>query len=400
MTEGYIWTDIYPESKRIIEKGNNQSMELDDEKINAYWSKDKNGMPEFFIINEAIIKKLCILGEDCEPCFEGANITAPTMHFSFSDKFNEQLFSMMKDLKELLEGKGGTKVFTRYSVEIGDSIWTSLYSYIKGFGAGNAMIEEVCEDNGNLFAVVKEDDKFVRLDFSMENDTFTPGEVSELTDYSVSDNPQFDPEKVAEFAKKKKDEKDKDNKENNDNNKEDPSKEQPKDGEKKDTPENKPTDTSDEEEEPTEDDEEKKKKKKAKYSLEDVVEYGLLKDEYAALETKYNELVEKQTQLEQELASLTQFKTEAERDKKQEMINSFYMLSDDDKKDVVANIDTYSLDDIEAKLSIICVRNKVNFDTNEKKENDPLTYNINNDVNDDSIPAWIKAVQDVAKTME
>ena len=126
--------------------------------------------------------------------------------------------------------------------------------------------------------------------------------------------------------------------------------------------------------------------------MEDVVEYGLLKDEYAALETKYNELVEKQTQLEQELASLTQFKTDAEREKKQEMINSFYMLSDDDKKDVVANIDTYSLDDIEAKLSIICVRNKVNFDTNEKKENDPLTYNINNDVNDDSIPAWIKAV--------
>lgn len=126
--------------------------------------------------------------------------------------------------------------------------------------------------------------------------------------------------------------------------------------------------------------------------MEDVVEYGLLKDEYAVLETKYNELVEKQTQLEQELASLTQFKTDVEREKKQEMINSFYMLSDDDKKDVVANIDTYSLDDIEAKLSIICVRNKVNFDTNEKKENDPLTYNINNDVNDDSIPAWIKAV--------
>ena len=22
MTEGYIWTDIYPESKRIVEKGN------------------------------------------------------------------------------------------------------------------------------------------------------------------------------------------------------------------------------------------------------------------------------------------------------------------------------------------------------------------------------------------
>ena len=181
MTEGYIWSDIYSESKRVIEKGNNQSMELDDKKMKAHWSKDENGYPEFFIINEAIIKKLCILGEDCEPCFEGANITAPEVNFSFSDDFNKQLFSMMKDLKELLEGKGGTKVFTKYNVEIGDSIWTSLYSYIKDFETGNAVIEEVCEDNGNLFAVIREDDKFVRLDFSMENDTFTPGEISELT---------------------------------------------------------------------------------------------------------------------------------------------------------------------------------------------------------------------------
>ena len=28
MTEGYLWTDVYPESKRIVEHGNNQSMEL------------------------------------------------------------------------------------------------------------------------------------------------------------------------------------------------------------------------------------------------------------------------------------------------------------------------------------------------------------------------------------
>ena len=195
MTEGYIWTDIYPESKRIVEKGNNQSMELDDKKIKAHWSKDENGMPEFFIINEAIIKKLCILGEDCEPCFEGANITAPTIHFSYSDEFNERLFSMMKDLKELLEGKGGTKVFTRYNVEIGDPIWTSLYSYVNSLDE-TAVIDGVYEDNG-LFAVIKNDDKFTRIDFSMENDIFTPGEVTELTDYTVAEEPQFDPVKVA-----------------------------------------------------------------------------------------------------------------------------------------------------------------------------------------------------------
>ena len=75
MTEGYIWTGQYPESQRIIEKGNNQSMELDENTLDASWTKDNNGKPQFFIINEAIMSKLCILGEDVEPCFEGASIT-------------------------------------------------------------------------------------------------------------------------------------------------------------------------------------------------------------------------------------------------------------------------------------------------------------------------------------
>jgi hypothetical protein len=75
MTEGYIWTGQYPESQRVIDQGNNQSMELDEHSLNASWTKDSNGQPQFFIINEAIMSKLCILGEDVEPCFEGASIT-------------------------------------------------------------------------------------------------------------------------------------------------------------------------------------------------------------------------------------------------------------------------------------------------------------------------------------
>ena len=82
------------------------------------------------------------------------------------------------------------------------------------------------------------------------------------------------------------------------------------------------------------------------------------------------------------------------------MINSFYMLSDEDKKDVLENIDTYSLNDIEAKLSIICVRNKVNFNKDiDDNSNKPITYNLDTNI-DDGIPAWVKAVQDVAKTMD
>ena len=69
MTEGWLWTGQYPECKRIIDKGNNQSMELDKDTLNAAWSKSNNGKPQFFIINEAIISKLCTLGEANEPCF-------------------------------------------------------------------------------------------------------------------------------------------------------------------------------------------------------------------------------------------------------------------------------------------------------------------------------------------
>ena len=105
MTEGYLWTGQYPEAQRIIERGNNQSMELDEKMINAHWTKDNNGKPQFFIINEAIISKLCILGEDVEPCFEGSQITK--VQYSLDDGFKEQLFSMIKEIKEILN-EGGT----------------------------------------------------------------------------------------------------------------------------------------------------------------------------------------------------------------------------------------------------------------------------------------------------
>jgi len=45
MTEGYIWTGQYPESQRVIEQGNNQSMELSEDLLDAHWTKDNNGNP-------------------------------------------------------------------------------------------------------------------------------------------------------------------------------------------------------------------------------------------------------------------------------------------------------------------------------------------------------------------
>jgi hypothetical protein len=72
------------------------------------------------------------------------------------------------------------------------------------------------------------------------------------------------------------------------------------------------------------------------------------------------------------------------------------MLSDDDKKDVIENIDSYSRDDIEAKLSIICVRNKVSFDTNQPEKEAVTTFNLDTvEDNFENAPAWLKRVYEV-----
>ena len=431
MTEGYIWTGQYPEAKRIIDKGNNQSMELDEKTLDAFWTKDGNGKPQFFIINEAIVSKLCVLGEECEPCFEGSQIA---VNFSLASDFKEQLFTMVNEVKDLLK-EGGAKVFTRYAVEIGDALWSALYSYIEStYPDGQNCycsiyrVEGIFEEGGQKFAVLQNRTsmKYYRLNFSIgESEGFIPSDtLIEVTkSYTPAEEPQFALKDVEEFeaqyAAKKKAEEDKSGKSKDDNS--DDNTDDPEDCD----PEDKDCDPEDDEKKKKkgkedfacggkkkkskcsldEDDDEDEYacggKKKKKYSLEEIPEYVELQTKYSELETKYNVLVSENESLKNDNATLTEFKNQSERKEKEEMINSFYMLSDEDKKDVIENIDTYSLNDIEAKLSIICVRNKVSFDLDENNKNhqDPTTYNLNGDNNDDDAdtPAWIKAVLETAK---
>lgn len=404
MTEGYLWTGQYPEAQRIIDKGNNQSMELSKDHTNAFWSKDDNGKPQFYIINETVISKLCILGEEFEPCFEGANITSPEIQFSFDDGFKEQLFSMMTELKNLLN-KGGAKMFTKYAVTIGDNLWNALYNHVEE----NYSIVGVYEEEEQKFAIVSnEEGKYFRLDFSINEEEFGfSNELVEISEYVADEEPQFSAEEVAEYAKKKKEED------------EEKSKENEKTEDKSDSDDN-----EDNSEDNDDEDEEKKKKKtkysaddgeekcskcgkpvkececgkENKYNLEEIPEYTDLVSKYSDLESKYNNLVSENEELKNTLSALNEFKLKVERQEKETMINSFYMLSDEDKAEVVENIDTYSLEDIEAKLSIICVRNKVSFDLDDDKEDKgATTFSLEDTSDDASMPAWVKAALEVAK---
>ena len=314
MTEGYLWTTLYPESKRILTNGNNQSMELNEEKLDGTWTLDDKGFPKFFIINEAMIQKLCILGEDVEPCFEGAGIAA---QFSFDGDFKNKLFSLMEDIKSALN-KGG---FT-----------------------------------------------------SMENDKLDP----------TLEDQNGDPE--LDFKKKEEEEKDNPFPPKGDD------KEEDKGGEGEE-------DKKEPEDKKEEEDEDEKKKKAAKNSLTDdeVAESDLYKN----LAVQFTQLQESFEALKAEVEPLRAFKLESDRKAKEEMINRFFMLSDEDKKDCIENIDTYSVDDIEAKLSVICVRNKVSFDLEEDKEETSTVFNLeNNWIEDDLTPSWIKAALATKREME
>ena len=348
MTEGYIWDDVYPEAKRIVEKGNNQSMELHNSLTKGKWTTDDNGMPKFFIINEAIIQKLCILGENVEPCFEGAGIAA---QFSIDGDFKETLYSMIKELQSALQEGGNTQM-------------------------NEDMKTPVTEEEQKLQNPADEDAEFKKK---------KPDEEEE--EKKEEKKPPFPPKKDEDDSDEKKDSEESEEDEDEDKKKKKKghfAKESEEDEEKKCPDCGKPLS-------------ECECDKKKKYNLEEIPEYVELAKNYALLTAELDTL-------KTEIQPLRDFKAAADKKEKQAMIDSFYMLSDEDKKDVIENIDNYSLNDIEAKLSIICVRNKVNFNLDEDKKDepkgDPMVYSLNdNDNNGDSAPAWIKAVRDTAKTM-
>ncbi len=354
MTTGYLWTGQFEEAKRTIEKGNNQSMELDEESLKGHWATDnKNGM-EFFIIDDAIFSKLCILGEDVEPCFEGASVTAPQVSSTFTkvdDDFKKTLFTMMQDLKFAL---GGGKDMNEE--ENKDVIETSEVTNeeetivtpeeevaVEEAPIENTEEEIVSEDSTESVEeepVTEYSDSLARTSAPVSEESTTEPKIEEtIEENPVEETINEEEEVVVEEES-----------------------------------------TNDNEEENIEEEVEENNEEDLGFTSED---YYSLKASYADLENKYAELVE--------------FKKQVENEKKNELINKFYMLSEEDKKEVREHMEEYSLEDIEAKLSVICVRKKVNFDSEDtaknnkdiEEESSTTVFNIQEE--DENIPGWISA---------
>lgn len=285
VTDGYLWTGQFEECRSLLTNVKSQSMELDSETLNGEWSNAVNNNYELFIINDAIFSKLCILGDDVEPCFEGASI-APK---AYNLDFQKTLFSMVKDLQE-----------------------------IKSEGRANSMNTEMIENN----------------DLNGAASTAEPAAATTFTEKTENNQ-----ENLGNANQEK-------------------------------LPKNENTITAE--------------------------QFSLLSQENEDLKNKNAELQEKYSKLEQDYSELLTFKKNVENEKKDELIKSFYMLSNEDKKDVMENKEKYSLDEIEAKLSVICFRKKINF-ASEKEEPEgepaaPVTYSLEDATED--VPAWLNSIRD------
>ena len=108
MTTCYLWAGQFEEANLPLSEGRPHSMELDNDTLDGHWATNDKGI-EFFIINDANITKLCILGNDVEPCFEGSSVTSPNISTSFtkdSKNFISELKEMMKQVE--FAKKGGS----------------------------------------------------------------------------------------------------------------------------------------------------------------------------------------------------------------------------------------------------------------------------------------------------
>ena len=108
----YLWTGRYEEAYSVIENGKGQSMEI--EVTDGFWNEDE----EAYQIDNFLFSALCILGDEVQPAFEDASITAYSLDKdSFKQEFN-QMLSELKSIQEKEENSMLKALLEKYSLTV------------------------------------------------------------------------------------------------------------------------------------------------------------------------------------------------------------------------------------------------------------------------------------------
>lgn len=301
MTTGYLWTGQFPEVQKVIDEGQSQSMELDEEHLDGHWANDAKSGMDFFIINDAVFSKLCILGDDVEPCFEGASVLGGVdNNYTEDTEFTHTLYTMIKQLQDIIGTTEGGKNMPEKPEELEQT------EVVTEFVAGSGKDKE------------KKDETQTETKDSDAEKEETPSEE--------------EAEPAADEEKKE------------------PKKEHALEESEQEAEEEKPETEHALEEEPAAD-------------VEPVVEHSAAEDVEPEPAQVNFALEEENKELRAELEALRQFKLDIENKEKDALIAKYHMLSDEDKADIVAHKEEYTLEQIDEKLALVYVRKNVDFST-------------------------------------
>ena len=319
-------------------------MEFVPESLVGEWSQlnhEKHNQKPMFMVEDAEFRALCILGEDVEPCFETAAIGAPGSLFMLNDSELESDFNQIK-----------------YSIE-------------KSLEEGGSEVPEV--ENTNVT-----DHSEVAVDTIAEAVETIETEVQEALTEEVSEAIEEEvevvetEEVVEEIAE--------------------PSEEEaaPEQG--------------DEEQEEVQESEQEQVELTEEVSEEEVASENDVQSEVQELRALFYEATKALEELKaqyalatEELVALRAMKEEIDTKAKEEMFAKFYMLDEEDVNPVREQAASLTVDEIEKELSVIAFRKKVNFslleeEAEEKEVITSFTANI-----EDTIPAWVRAVENNRK---
>ena len=323
MTTGYLWTGQFEEAKKVIEQGQPQSMELDEETLDGRWANDSKSGMDFFIINDAVFSKLCILGDDVEPCFEGASVTAGVeSNYAEDTEFAHTLYTMIKQLQEIVGANEGGVIMPEQEALEEVKVATD-------FVAGSGDTNDTKTDT--------KDSKAKKEDKAPSEEKAEPA-----TEHVAQDDKKEQAQEEVAVEEEKKEEQ---------------------------------TDAKKRECALEEEDKEDKKPevdaKKRECALDEpaaesvaapVVEATAAEVDEAPVSSTFA-LEEENKELRAELEALREFKRSIENKEKDELIAKYHMLSDEDKADIIAHKEEYTLEQIDEKLALIYVRNNVDFST-------------------------------------
>ena len=360
VVDSCLWSGRYPEVKDV--SNFNESMEILE--IKALFNKEQ----KYYDVSDFTFDCLCMLNKDVNPAFKKARMDVDANFNDDFEAFKAEFAEVLQDINKNVTKIGsekvenGNKEFALIDLE---RLWCSIYDFLvekypdTDYGT-IYRIEGIYEENGQKFVVLnkKDDNALYIVDFSVDNEgnlvmaeearvaISAILETGEVTKFEEPENV----DKLKIFEEIVKDE---------------PITDEPDGAKMEDEPIVEPT-------------------------VEPIVEPELTNYEelYTELQSKFNELVAKCSDLETEIVPLREFKAEivekenqvkAEMELKQknDLIESFATkLPKESIDSIIDDVTKFTIEEIKTKLSVALADKILANKTEDKTEFSDITLNI------------------------